>query len=58
MPSTAPASRSAPILLPRMSVVIHARPGLRVTLLSVAATILPIGATAAGACGYVALIGR
>jgi hypothetical protein len=37
---------------------VRTRPGLRVTLLSVAATILLLGATAAGAYGYVALIGR
>lgn len=37
---------------------VRGRPGLRVTLLSVAAAILLLGATAAGAYGYVALIGR
>jgi hypothetical protein len=37
---------------------VRSRPGLRVTLLSVAAAILLLGATAAGAYGYVALIGR
>jgi hypothetical protein len=34
---------------------VRTRPGLRVTLLSVAAAILLLGATAAGAYGYVAL---
>jgi hypothetical protein len=34
---------------------VRTRPALRVTLLSVAAAILLLGATAAGAYGYVAL---
>ncbi len=37
---------------------VRARPGLRVTLLSVAAAILLLGATAAGAYGYLTLIVR
>jgi hypothetical protein len=34
------------------------RPGLRITLLSVAAAILLLGAAAAGVYGYVAIVGR
>jgi hypothetical protein len=37
---------------------VRTRPRLRVTLLSVAAAILLLGATAAGAYGYVALFVR
>jgi hypothetical protein len=37
---------------------VRTRPRLRVTLLSVAAAILLLGATAAGVYGYVTLIGR
>jgi hypothetical protein len=37
---------------------VRARPGLRITLLSVAAAILLLGMVAAGAYGYVALIVR
>jgi hypothetical protein len=37
---------------------VRARPGLRITLLSIAAAILLLGTVAAGAYGYVTLIGR
>jgi hypothetical protein len=50
MADTGPATTAPPS--------VRDRPGLRITLLSAAAAILLLGATAAGAYGYVAVIGR